>query len=114
MPPDFINALLSTGSSKASQYVLGSQAVNAHDQHMRMVGKHGQEAVFKDVDALLQQLSPQVSKVRSSLAVCALFMHGMLHHHYSAMRPAAMIMISSAVQRADFVHLLCSVSPCRP
>jgi uncharacterized membrane protein YhfC len=79
MSSGFINALLSTGSSKASQYVLGSQAVNAHDQHMEMVVEHGQEAVIKDVDALLQQLSPQVSKVRLWLAVCTLYRHGMLH-----------------------------------
>jgi hypothetical protein len=75
MGSTFINALLSTGSSRASQYILGSQAPSAHDQHTRLVLEHGQEAVMKDVDALLQQLSAQVSKVRLRVAVCTQHSH---------------------------------------
>jgi hypothetical protein len=64
MAPDFVITLLSSGSSRASQYVLGSQAANVHEQHMRMVVEHGQEAVMQDLETLLQQQSPQVPKVR--------------------------------------------------
>lgn len=64
MAPGFVGALLSTGSSRASQYVLGSQAANLHEQHTRLVLEHGQTAVLQDIETLLQQLSPQVPKVR--------------------------------------------------
>jgi hypothetical protein len=67
MAPDFISALLSCGSSRASQYVLGSQAANVHEQHIRLIVEQGQTAVLQDVETLLQQLSPQAPKVRLSL-----------------------------------------------